>query len=164
VSTPSRNCKNAKNPKPPRSYLIWCSIVHFYYMDFFFNLILYQTLGFKLITHFVGMYVGMDWKTIVETQTTINPLNEVISFNSWSHDPSCSPCWELSNDMSHIIWTQGNWVDYRLFVLGNQIVNLTPGPSFGHNLCFRCPNEQCEPISDIYVLRAFQWYKERLKP
>jgi hypothetical protein len=41
---------------------------------------------------------------------------------------------------------------------------LTPGPSFGHNLCFRCPNEQCEPISDIYVPRAFQWYKERHKP
>jgi hypothetical protein len=41
---------------------------------------------------------------------------------------------------------------------------LTPGPSFGHNLCFRCPNEQCEPISDIYVPRAFQWYKKRYKP
>jgi hypothetical protein len=38
------------------------------------------------------------------------------------------------------------------------------GPSFGHNLCFRCPNEHCEPILDIYVLRAFQWYKERQRP
>jgi hypothetical protein len=40
----------------------------------------------------------------------------------------------------------------------------TPDPSFGHNLCFRCPNEQCEPILDIYVSRAFHWYKERNKP
>ncbi len=41
---------------------------------------------------------------------------------------------------------------------------LTPGLSFGRNLCFRCPNEQCEPILDIYVPRAFQWYKEHHKP
>jgi len=46
----------------------------------------------------------------------------------------------------------------------SQIRNLTPGPSFGHNLCFRCPNEQCEPILGIYVPRAFQWYKECHKP
>jgi hypothetical protein len=30
-------------------------------------------------------------------------------------------------------------------------------------LCFRCPNEQCEPILDIYASRAFHWYKERNK-
>jgi hypothetical protein len=47
-----------------------------------------------------------------------------------------------------------------MFLVGNQIVNLTTDPSFGHNLCFRCLNEQYEPILDIYVLRAFQWYKE----
>ncbi len=34
--------------------------------------------------------------------------------------------------------------------------SLTPDLSFGYNLCFRCPNEQCEPILDIYVPRAFQ--------
>jgi hypothetical protein len=45
----------------------------------------------------------------------------------------------------------------------SQTDNLTLGPSFGHNLCFKCPNEQCEPILDIYVPRAFQWYKERHK-
>ncbi len=43
----------------------------------------------------------------------------------------------------------------------SEIANLTPDPSFGHNLCFGCSNEQYEPILDIYVLRAFQWYKER---
>jgi len=49
-------------------------------------------------------------------------------------------------------------------VVENQTGNLTPGPSFGHNLCFRCPNEQCEPILDIYVPRAFQWYKKHHNP
>jgi hypothetical protein len=42
----------------------------------------------------------------------------------------------------------------------SRIGNLTPDPSFGHNLCFKCPNGPCEPILDIYVPRAFQWYKE----
>jgi hypothetical protein len=32
------------------------------------------------------------------------------------------------------------------------------------NLCFICPNGSCEPILDIYVPRAFQWYKKLLKP
>jgi len=38
--------------------------------NLFFNLILYQTLGLKLISHFVGMHVGMGRKIIVETQIT----------------------------------------------------------------------------------------------
>jgi hypothetical protein len=36
------------------------------------------------------------------------------------------------------------------------IANLTPDPSFGHNLCLSCPNGSCEPTSDIFVPRAFQ--------
>jgi hypothetical protein len=48
-------------------------------------------------------------------------------------------------------------------LVGNQTASLTSDLSFGHNLCFRCPNEQCEPILDIYVPRSFQWYKERHK-
>ncbi len=47
-------------------------------MNLFFNLILYQILGPKLIAHFVNMHVGMDNKTIVETHTTIDPLNMVV--------------------------------------------------------------------------------------
>jgi hypothetical protein len=77
---------------------------------------------------------------------------------------SCRSCWELSNSMLHVIWRQVNRVDSRLFLVRSQIGSLTFGLSFGHNLCFRCPNEQCEPILDIYVPRAFQWYKERHKP
>jgi len=71
---------------------------------------------------------------------------------------------ELSNDMSHIICNKVNRVDSWIFLVGSQTGNLTPSPSFGHNLCFRCPNEQCKPISDICIPRAFQWYKERHKP
>jgi len=41
---------------------------------------------------------------------------------------------------------------------------LTFGPSFGHNLCFNYTNGSCNPILDIYVLRAFQWHKELCNP
>jgi hypothetical protein len=47
-------------------------------MELVFNFILYQILGRKLISHFVGMHVDMDRKTIVETQTAIVPLIEVV--------------------------------------------------------------------------------------
>ncbi len=38
--------------------------------------------------------------------------------------------------------------------------SLTPGPSFAHNLGYRCPNCQCEGIFDIYVSRPFQRHQE----
>jgi hypothetical protein len=82
----------------------------------------------------------------------------------WGLKQSCSPCRELSNDMWHATCTQGNRGDSWLLVVGSQINNLTHGPSFGHNLCFRCPNGSCEPISDIYVLKAFQWYNKCFDP
>ncbi len=34
----------------------------------------------------------------------------------------------------------------------------------GHNLCLKCPNGSWEPISNIYVSRDFQWYKELFNP
>jgi hypothetical protein len=46
----------------------------------------------------------------------------------------------------------------------SQIGNLTPGPSFGHNLCFKYPNDSCKPILDISISRSFQWYKEFFNP
>jgi hypothetical protein len=76
---------------------------------------------------------------------------------------SCSPRRELSNDMWHVACSQVNRVDSRLLVVGSQIANLTPGLSFAHNLCFRCPNGSCEAILDIYTSRPFQWYKEFFK-
>jgi hypothetical protein len=66
--------------------------------------------------------------------------------------------------MWHATCTQGNRGDSWLLVVGSRIGNLTPGPSFGHNLCFKCPNGSCEPILDIYVPRHFQWYKKLFNP
>jgi hypothetical protein len=81
---------------------------------------------------------------------------------------SCSSRQELSNGMSHVVCSPIFRVDSRLLVVGSQNWQTpgssTPGPSFAHNLCFRCPNEQCEPILDICASRAFQWYKKRHKP
>jgi hypothetical protein len=31
-------------------------------------------------------------------------------------------------------------------VVESQTASLTPGPSFAHNLGYRCPNDQCEAI------------------
>jgi len=45
---------------------------------------------------------------------------------------------------------------------GQESNSLTPGPSFDHNLCCRCPNGSCEAILDIYISRPFQWYRENL--
>ncbi len=69
---------------------------------------------------------------------------------------SCSSHRELSNGMCHVVCSQVNRVDSRLLVVGSQTVNLTPGLSFAHNLCFKYPNEPCEPILDIYTSIAFQ--------
>jgi hypothetical protein len=66
--------------------------------------------------------------------------------------------------MSHVTFTQGNWGDSWILVVGNQIGHLTLDLSFGHNLCFRCPNESCEPILDIHIAKAFQWYNELFNP
>jgi hypothetical protein len=82
----------------------------------------------------------------------------------WVLKKSCNPCWKLSNNMWHTTYTQLNHDDSRLLVVGSQIGDLTPDPSFGHNLCFKYSNESYEPILDIYVPRDFQWYKELFNP
>jgi hypothetical protein len=66
--------------------------------------------------------------------------------------------------MLHATYTQGNWGESQLLVVGSQIVNLTPDLSFGHNLCLKCPNGSCEPILDSYIPRSFQWYKKLFNP
>jgi hypothetical protein len=73
---------------------------------------------------------------------------------------SCNPRWDLSNAMSHAQIGCREEVDSWLLVVGSQTANLTPGPSFAHNLGYRCPNDQCEAIFDIYVSRPFQWHQE----
>jgi hypothetical protein len=76
----------------------------------------------------------------------------------WSLKQSCSLRQELSIDIRHITCIKGNQGDYWLLVVKSQIDNLTPDLSFGHNLCFKCPNGSCEFILNIYVSKAFQWY------
>jgi hypothetical protein len=75
---------------------------------------------------------------------------------------SCSPWRELSNSMLHSPIAHREWVDSRLLVVGSQTASLTPGLSFAHNLGFRCPNDQCEAIFDIYASRPFQWHQEHI--
>ncbi len=75
---------------------------------------------------------------------------------------SCSPQRKLSNVMLHSWSARRKQVDSWLLVVGNQTANLTPGPSFAHNLGYTCPNDQCEALFDIYVSRPFQWHQERL--
>ncbi len=78
----------------------------------------------------------------------------------WHLNHSCILCQELSNGMWHATCMQRNQDDSRLLMVGNQIGNLILRPSFSYNLCFKYPNGSYELIWDIYVPRAFQWYKK----
>jgi len=80
---------------------------------------------------------------------------------SWQGlNQSCSPRRDLFNDVLHYQFGGREEVDSRLFVVGSQTASLTPGPSFAHNLGYRCPNGQCEAIFDIYASIRFQWHQE----
>jgi hypothetical protein len=76
---------------------------------------------------------------------------------------TCSPLQDLSNARSHSPSARWEWVDSRLLVVESQTANLTPDPSFARNLGCRCPNDQCEAITNIYTSRPFQWHQEHLK-
>jgi hypothetical protein len=72
--------ENVKTPRIQNHFgHIWYDALLFTFVvwNLFFNLILYQTWGFKLISYFVSMHAGMGQKIIVETQITIDPLNKV---------------------------------------------------------------------------------------
>jgi hypothetical protein len=75
---------------------------------------------------------------------------------------SCSLQKQLSNAMLHFWSARWERFDSWLLVVGSQTASLTLGPSFAHNLGWKCPNDQCEAIFDIYVSRPFQWHQERL--
>ncbi len=81
----------------------------------------------------------------------------------WGLKKTCSSPWELSNGVLHSTCTHQGQVDSRLLVVESQIANLTPDPSFDHNLCCRCPKASCKAILDIYTSRPFQQYKEHPK-
>jgi hypothetical protein len=78
----------------------------------------------------------------------------------WGLKQSCSSLWEIFNAMLQFIYRRRIWVDSRLLVVESQIANLTPGPSFAHNLGCRCPNGSCEAILDICTSRPFHWHKK----
>ncbi len=93
-----------------------------------------------------------------------SPITLCVDLQSrWGLKQSCSPCQEIFNGMWHATCMQVNRVNSWLLVVKSHIANLTLGPSFRHNLCFKCPNGWCEPILDIYVLIAFQCYKKLFK-
>jgi hypothetical protein len=90
-----------------------------------------------------------------------SPITLWADLRSWCDlKQSCSFRQELFNGMSHSPCSQVNRVDSWLFLVGGQTASLTLGPSFGHNLCFKCSIELCELILDMYVPRVFQWYKK----
>ncbi len=60
--------------------------------------------------------------------------------------------------MWHVTCMQRNRGNSQFLMVGIQIGNLTRDPCFDQNLCLKCPNGSCEPILDIYIPRAFQWY------
>jgi hypothetical protein len=97
----------------------------------------------------------------------VSGLWELITLDCkvWSQrrlNQTCSPRRDLSNDVSHFQFGGRQKVDSRLFVVGSQTGSLTPGPSFAHNLGYRCPNGQDEAIFVIYASRPFQWQQEHL--
>jgi hypothetical protein len=59
---------------------------------------------------------------------------------------SCSSPQELSKGVSHFIFMYRNWVDSRLLMVESQTANLTPDPSFGHNLCFDVQMAHARPF------------------
>jgi len=67
----------------------------------------------------------------------------------WVPKQSCNLHRKLFNGMFHVLCTPRNQGNSWLLMIGSQITNLIHGLSFGHNLCFRCPNGSYEPILDI---------------
>jgi len=101
--------------------------------------------------HFVpGLSNGSPKIPKVRTPVTLGPHNFActppIEMNLKQNG---SRYQELFNGMLHTTCTQGDRIDSRLLMIRSQTANLTPCPSYGHNLCFRCPNGSCEPILDI---------------
>jgi hypothetical protein len=91
-------------------------------------------------------------------------LWELISLGSdlwleWGLNQSHSSPRELFNALSHSFYRRWENVNSRLLVVESQTASLTPGPSFAHNLGYKCPNGSCKAILDIYTLRPFYWYK-----
>jgi hypothetical protein len=73
---------------------------------------------------------------------------------------TCSSCRELFNGVLHSTCTHQGRVNSQLLMVGNQIASLTPDFPICYNLCCKCQNDLSEPIFDVYIVIAFQRYKE----
>ncbi len=65
--------------------------------------------------------------------------------------------------MLHSTYPHRDRIDSRLLMVRSQTGSLTPGLSFDHNLCWKCPNGFYKAIFDTYSSRPFQQYKKHLK-
>jgi hypothetical protein len=61
--------------------------------------------------------------------------------------------------MWHATYTQVNQGDSQLLVVNNQIGSLIPNLFFTITYVLSTSNGSCNPIIDIYTLKAFQQYK-----
>jgi hypothetical protein len=64
---------------------------------------------------------------------------------------TCSPRRDLSNEVSNSQFGGREKLDSRLLVVGSQTASLTPGPSFHHNLGYKCSNDQCMRGHFLYL-------------
>jgi len=104
-------------------------------------------------------YPGLEsWVGVAGFWELISPGSDL--WLEWGLNQSCSSPRDLFNAMSHSFRRRREEVDSWLLVVGSQTANLTPGPSFAHNLGCTCPNGTCEAILGIYTSRTFHWYKE----
>jgi hypothetical protein len=66
-----------------------------------------------------------------------------------------NPQKDFSNGLKHAPIGPHLIPAFKRFVVKSQIPNLTPTPSFDHNLCKSGLNEQCKGTLNIYASRPF---------
>jgi hypothetical protein len=67
-------CQDAKDPKPSQPYLVFFYLLSFS-CHYYFNFVIpFTIIGLEIDHTLVGMYMVMNWKTIMET--TPNPSSE----------------------------------------------------------------------------------------
>jgi hypothetical protein len=130
---------------------------------------LFQVLGFSPTLGQVRVATPkLEYQNCPETVPVGVPgLWELITFDCRIRsqrglNQSYSSPQEIFNVASHSGIGCREEVDSQLLVVGSQTASLTSALSFAYNLGWRCPNDQCEAILDIYVSRPFQWHQEHL--
>ncbi len=88
----------------------------------------------------VGVPSGSPEIALNGTPVTLEPHN--FASRLWIEVQSKAKLQLSSRAFQQYVAHRVNQVDSRIFLVGSQTDNLTSDPSCGHNLCFRCPNEQ----------------------